>query len=106
MKMNTTEDARHTLAQIKQKLAAASARAIALQTERQRLSFDANTGDEIARERLDRANAASTAVTIELENLRSAAEEGKRRLDAAEHADRSATRSRLGLSSVAPVRVA
>jgi hypothetical protein len=75
-----TEDARQTLAQLEQKLSDASSRAIDLQTERQRISFDANTGDAAARKRLDKANAETAIIDLETENLRNAIEEARRRL--------------------------
>ncbi len=54
------------------------------------ISFDANTGDAAARKALDKANAATTTVSLEIENLRSAIEEAKRRLAEAERAEEHA----------------
>lgn len=98
-----TETARATLAHLEQKLTDASARAIELQTERQRISFDANTGDEAARQRLDKANTASTTVALELENISSAIREAKRRLAEAERAEEVA---QLSANAEAAVEIA
>ncbi len=77
------EVARRTRATLELKLSEASAKAVEIATERQRISFDAATGDATARKALDEANAASMTVSLELENLRSAIEEAKRRLSEA-----------------------
>jgi hypothetical protein len=82
-----SEEARVIVAQLEQKLSDASAKAVELQTERQRISFDAATGDAAARKALDKANAATTTVGLDIENLRSAIEEAKRRLAEAERAE-------------------
>jgi hypothetical protein len=89
VKMNS-EQARQTLAQLELRLSEASAKAVEIATERQRISFAANTGDAAARKALDKANAATTTVTLEIENLRSAIEEAKRRLAEAERAEEHA----------------
>jgi hypothetical protein len=85
-----SERARQTLADLELRLSEASAKAVELQTERQRLSFDANVGDAAARKALDEANAASTTISLELENLRSAIEEAKRKLAESERAEEMA----------------
>ena len=54
-----------------------------LQTERRRLSFDANTGDTKALKELEKLNARSATAGLEIENIRSAIDEAKRRLSAA-----------------------
>ena len=79
-----TDAARQIVAELENKLAAAEARAAELQTERRRLSFDANTGDETARKALDKLNKEAATAGLEIENIRSAIEEAKRRLQAAE----------------------
>jgi hypothetical protein len=58
--------------------------------EARRIAFDANTGDEKARKALDKANAASASAALEIENVRSAIEEARRRLGEAEHAEQMA----------------
>lgn len=83
----SAEAMRETLAELEGKLAEATAKATELQTERRRLSFDANTGDEAARKKLDKLNAASATVDLEIENLKSALDEAKRRLAEAERAE-------------------
>src|SRR5579872_6550140 len=82
--MNTSEEARRVVAELENKLAAAEARAAELQAERRRLSFDANTGDGSAEKKLKALNTESAHITLDIENLRSALEEAKRRLAAAE----------------------
>jgi hypothetical protein len=88
--MTTTAEARATLDALTEKLAAATAREIALAGERRRLSFDAHAGDAKAKTALDAANKASATIGLEIENLKSASEEGKRRLAEAERADEMA----------------
>jgi hypothetical protein len=83
----TSEDQREILAGLEAKLAEATGRATELQTERRRISFAANTGDAAARKALDAANAASGSIAIEIENLQSAIDEAKRRVDAAERGE-------------------
>jgi hypothetical protein len=78
------EEANQILSTLEAKLAAASAKATTLQTDRRRLAFDANTGNAKARAALDAANASSATADLEIENVRSAIEEAKRRLAAAE----------------------
>jgi hypothetical protein len=102
--MSTQQQAQQTLAQLKAKLAGATSRGIALATERRQLSYAAFTGDEAARDRLDKLNAQSAVVDIEAENAKSAVEEGKRRLAVAEYDDRFSRRVRSGLSPLAPCR--
>jgi DNA repair exonuclease SbcCD ATPase subunit len=87
MGLTSTEQARATVAQLEEKLADASARAVELQTERRKLSFDANTGDDSARKRLDKLNAQSATIDLEIENMRSAIEEARRRLADAQRAE-------------------
>ena len=55
-----------------------------LQTERRRLSFDANTGDGAAEKRLKALNTEAAHINLDIENIRSAIDEAKRRLAAAE----------------------
>jgi hypothetical protein len=86
----TTEEARRIVAELQTKLADATSRAADLQTERRRLAFDANTGDPKARKALDAANAESATASLEIENVKSAIDEAKRRLQAAEHAEKDA----------------
>ena len=61
-----------------------------LQTERRRLSFDANTGDGAAEKRLKALNTEAAHINLDIENIRSAIEEAKRRLQAAERAEKEA----------------
>lgn len=77
-------EARTTLDALQSKLAELTSREIELADRRRRLSFDANTGDAEARAALDEANKSTAALGLEAENLRSALEEAKRRLTAAE----------------------
>jgi hypothetical protein len=102
--MSTQQQAQQTVAQLKAKLAEATSRSIALATERRKLSFDALSGDEVARERLADLNKQSAAGELDVENARSAVEEGKRRLAVAEYDDRFSRRVRSGLSPLAPCR--
>ena len=79
-----TDAARQIVAELENKLAAAEARAVELQTERRRLSFDANTGDGAAEKRLKALNTEAAHINLDIENVRSAIDEAKRRLAAAE----------------------
>ena len=79
-----TEAARQIVAELEGKLAAGEARAVDLQTERRRLSFDANTGDGAAEKRLKALNTEAAHINLDIENVRSAIDEAKRRLTAAE----------------------
>ena len=80
----TVEEARRIVAELENKLAAAEARAVELQTERRRLSFDANTGDGAAEKGLKALNTEAAHINLDIENIRSAIDEAKRRLAAAE----------------------
>ena len=71
--------------QHKSRRIAAEARAVDLQTERRRLSFAANTGDGAAEKRLRALNTEAAHINLDIENVRSAIDEAKRRLAAAEH---------------------
>ena len=55
------------------------------------------TGDKVARERLDKLNAQSAVVDLEVDNAKAAVEEGKRRLAVVEYDDRFSRRVRSGL---------
>jgi hypothetical protein len=90
MELTITEAAANTVTELESKLADASARAAALHTERRRLSFDANTGDDAARKRLDKLNAQSATADLEIENVRSAIEEARRRLADAQRSESAA----------------
>ena len=79
-----TEAARQIAAELENKLAAAEARAVELQTERRRLSFAANTGDGAAEKRLKALNTEAAHINLDIENVRSAIDEAKRRLAVAE----------------------
>ena len=67
-----TEAARQIVAELENKLAAAEARAVELQTERRRLSFAANTGDGAAEKRLKALNTEAAHINLDIENVRSA----------------------------------
>ena len=82
--VETVEEARRIAAELENKLAAAEARAVDLQTERRRLSFAANTGDGAAEKRLKALNTEAAHINLDIENVRSAIDEAKRRLAAAE----------------------
>ena len=84
MVTGSSEEARQIVADLENKLAAAEARAVELQTERRRLSFDANTGDGAAEKRLKALNTEAAHINLDIENVRSAIDEAKRRLAAAE----------------------
>lgn len=84
MVTTAVEEARRIAAELENKLAAAEARAVELQTERRRISFDANTGDGAAEKRLRALNADAAHINLDIENVRSAIDEAKRRLAAAE----------------------
>ena len=81
--MSDSETARQTAADLEQKLAKITARSIELADERRRLAFDANTGDSAAEKRLKALNTEAAHINLDTENVRSAIEEGKRRLAAA-----------------------
>jgi hypothetical protein len=85
-----SEAVRQIVIDLEGKLAAAIAKATALQTDRRQLAFDANTGDQKARKALDTANSASATADLEIENVRSAIEEARRRLGEAERAEEMA----------------
>ena len=87
----TVEESRRIVAELENKLAAAEARAVELQTERRRLSFAANTGDGAAEKRLKALNTEAAHIALDIENIRSAIEEAKRRLAAAERDEAMAT---------------
>ena len=80
----TVEESRRIVAELENKLAAAEARAVELQTERRRLSFAANTGDDAAAKKLKSLNTEAAHINLDVENVRSAIDEAKRRLAAAE----------------------
>ena len=61
-----------------------------MNVERRRLAFDANTGDGKARKDLDKLNAKRATADLEIENVRSAIDEAKRRLAAAERDEQTA----------------
>ena len=71
------EVARRTRATLELKLSEAWAKAVEIATERQRISFDAATGDATARKALDEANAAS--MTVNLCSWRTCARPSRRR---------------------------
>jgi hypothetical protein len=99
----SVDEEKQTLARLEAKLAEVSGHAIELQTERRRLAFDANVGDQKARKALDAANAASATADLEIENVKSAIQEGQRRLAAAE---REAEMKRLGANAEAAIAIA
>jgi hypothetical protein len=82
-----SEEQLEILAGLEAKLAEATSRATDLRAERQRLAFAANTGDAKARKALDVANAGFATLGLELENINSAIDEAKRRVDAAERGE-------------------
>jgi hypothetical protein len=87
-KMTTeVEKARQTQADLEQKLAAAEGRVVEMSTERRRLAFDANTGDADAKRALDKLNKESAVAGLEIENVRSALDEAKRRRAEAERTE-------------------
>jgi hypothetical protein len=103
----TVEESRRIVADLEGKAAAAEARAVELQTERRRLSFDANTGDETARKALDKLNKEAATAGLEVENIRSAIEEAKRRLSAAERDEAmAAARENAGRAAEIADRIA
>jgi hypothetical protein len=77
------ETARQTVADLEQKLASITARSIELADERRHLAFDANTGDGGAEKKLKALNSEAAHINLDIENVRSAIEEAKRRLNAA-----------------------
>jgi hypothetical protein len=97
------DQARETLAGLELKLSEASAKAVENATERQRISFDALSGDEAAQKRLDKLNAQSGIIAIAIENAKSAVEEGRRRLAEAEHGEE---RGRLAENAEAALLIA
>jgi predicted nucleic acid-binding Zn-ribbon protein len=81
------ETARQTLADLEQKLAAAEARVVEMSTERRRIAYAATTGDADAKRALDKLNKESAVAGLDIENVRSALDEAKRRLAEAERAE-------------------
>lgn len=81
------DEARRTLADLEGKLVEATSRATALQTERRRIAFAANTGDGKARKELDKLNAATATADLEIENIKAAIDEAKRRAAEVERMD-------------------
>ena len=77
------ETARATLAELETKLAGITARSIELADERRRIAFDALAGDGAAEKRLKALNTESAHIHLDVENIRSAIDEAKRRLNAA-----------------------
>jgi hypothetical protein len=88
----SVEEANQILSALEAKLAAASGRAIELQTLRRKLSYAANTGDHKARKALDDANASSATADLEIENVKSAIEAARHHRSEAE---REAEKARL-----------
>ena len=85
------ETERQTLERLEAKLVEATSAATKLEEERRRLSFDALSGaDAKARKDLDRLNSSSAVADFEISNARSAVEEARRRLAAAEREDQLA----------------
>jgi hypothetical protein len=79
--MNSIDKAKAVVSALEAELAETTHKATAAATVRRRLSYDAHgCGDEAARAELASANAASTALAIEAENLRSAIEAAKARV--------------------------
>jgi hypothetical protein len=84
--MDDVEAAKETITRLEAKLAKATDRATALQTERRKLSFAAHNGDDTARKKLDKLTAESVTIGLSIENLNSAIEEAKVHLVEAERA--------------------
>jgi hypothetical protein len=83
----TSDDARSILDELHAKLAKASARMVAIQTESQSLSLGALTGDAKARKRLDELNRECATHEIETRNIKSAIEAQKAIIAAAQAED-------------------
>jgi hypothetical protein len=83
--MTPIEKAKAVVTRLEKELAAVTNKATAAATERRRLSYSAHgCGDEKARAELSSANAASAALALDAENLRSAIEDAKRHVVEAE----------------------
>jgi hypothetical protein len=84
--MTMTDDAEHTLNNLRQKRAALVAHGIKLGEERAKLAFSAHTGDKAARQKLDKVNAEAALHDSELRSLDSAIAEGTARVERARQA--------------------
>jgi hypothetical protein len=83
--MTPIEKAKAVVTRLEKELAAVTNKATAAATERRRLSYSAHgCGDEKARAELSSANAASAALALDAENLRSAIEDARRKVGEAE----------------------
>jgi chromosome segregation ATPase len=97
----SVNEAKQILADLEAKLAEAIQRLGDLQTKRRELSFDANTGDAKARKALDAANASTSTIGLEIENIRSAIEEASRRLREAESVEAMANQRNVATQAQA-----
>jgi hypothetical protein len=83
--MIVIENAEKILANLQTKQRDLARKAIELTDERQQIGFAAHTGDQKARQKLDKLNAAIVVHQSETASLEAAINEAQRRLDAAKH---------------------
>jgi hypothetical protein len=94
--MNAIEKAKAVVASLEGQLADVTNKATAAATQRRRLAFNAHgCGDEEARAELSVASAASAALAIDAENLRSAIEDAKRHVVEAEREAEAAKKRKV-----------
>lgn len=78
------DEAKGTIAKLEASLVSATNKTTALMASRRQVSFKACNGDNHARALLDEMNTSSMVATLELENIRSAIDEARSQLAAAE----------------------
>jgi chromosome segregation ATPase len=87
--MTPIEQAENTIRSFEDKRKALLQRQIELADDRQRISFQAHSGDETARARLDKLNTEHASFASELESIEAAIVEARKRLEAARAAEAS-----------------
>jgi len=97
--MNSIEKAKDVVKRLEAELVKATDRETALQTERRKISFRAHSGDAEAGTALDKATAASTTASLEIQNISFAISEAKDRVAEAEREERE--RARKGKAAIA-----
>src|ERR1700722_6233987 len=102
--MNKIETAQAVVTRLEAALVTATDRETALQTERRKISYRAHSGDAEARTALDKATAASTTATLEIQNISFAISEAKDRVADAEREEKlrdERERARKGKAALA-----
>jgi hypothetical protein len=90
--VTTVTEAKSVLSKLAANLVAATNKATALMASRRQVSFKACNGDSHARALLDEMNTSSMVATLELENIRSAIDEARSQLAAAEREEELAAK--------------